>query len=231
MPTTATDVYAPKLRHYLTVFPFFALARILQTTVRLKASEGDLKIMTSPERVIGVAWHSRIFFLPMCKYYYRPKFPMTGLVSASKDGAYLCAFFKLFGILAARGSYKRRGARAVMELIDAIAGGSDVFITPDGPRGPANKAKAGFATVAKESGARIVALKITPRSYWRISKTWDSLIIPKPFSSATVKALEFANYAELDEYARARGKTPEEAVSDFLNSDNIDPFHEPIKNL
>jgi len=231
MPIKAPDVYKPKLRHYLTVFPFFALARLLQWTVRLKASEEDFKKMTSPERVIGVAWHSRIFFLPMCKYYYRPKFPMTGLVSASKDGAYLCAFFTLFGILAARGSYRRRGARAVIELIDAIANGSDVFITPDGPTGPANKAKAGFATVAKESGARVVALKITPRSYWRISKTWDSLIIPKPFSSATVKALEFANYAELEEYARARGKTPEEAVSDFLNSDNIDPFHEPIKNL
>ncbi len=217
-----TDVYVPKLRHYLTIFPLFVLVRLLQCTVRLKASNEDLKKLTAPSRLVGIAWHSRIFFLSMCKYYYRNKIPMTGLVSASRDGAYLCAFFDLMKILTVRGSHKRRGAHAVMELVESIKNGSDVFITPDGPRGPANKAKAGFALVAKESGARIVALKITPTRYIRINKAWDKFILPLPFSSARVTVLEYENYAEMENAATEQGKSSEELISDFLNSDNID---------
>ncbi len=217
-----SDVYAPKFRHYLTVFPLFVFVRLLQSTVRLKTSNEDLKKLTSPERLVGIAWHNRIFFLAMCKYYYRDKFPMTGLVSASKDGAYLCAFFNMMNILSVRGSHKRRGANAIMELVDSVKKGSDVFITPDGPRGPMNKAKAGFTLVSKESGARILALRITPTRYIRIFKTWDRFILPLPFTSATVSTLEFKNYAELEKVANARNETPQKVVEDFLNSDGID---------
>ncbi len=217
-----SDVYAPTFRHYLAIFPLFVLVRLLQSTVRLKTSEEDLKRLSAPERLVGIAWHSRIFFLAMCKYYYRDKIPMTGLVSASRDGAYLCAFFNLMNILTVRGSHKRRGVNAVINLVESIKKGSDVFITPDGPRGPRNKAKAGFAIVAKESGARILALKITPKYYFRINKAWDKFILPLPFSSATVTTLEYTTYADLEKSATEQGKAPEELVSEFLNSDNID---------
>ncbi len=222
MKQSEANVYEPTLRHYAVILPFFLLIRMLQATVRLRSSERGRAAMSAPERLVGVAWHSRIFFLSMCKYEYRPKFPMNGLVSASKDGAYLCALFRLMGIGSVRGSHKRRGIRAVMELVDSIKGGSDVFITPDGPRGPKNKIKDGFAVVAKESGARIVALKITPKSYWRISKTWDKFIIPKPFSSAFVEPLEFKSYADLEAAAAERGTTPSRLIEDYLNSDGID---------
>ena len=207
------DVYNPTLRHYLAVFPLFVLVRLLQFTVRLETSDDGARKMSAPEKLVGVAWHSRIFFLSMCKYYYRDKIPMNGLVSASRDGAYLCAV---------RGSHKRRGAHAVMELVESVKNGADVFITPDGPRGPANRAKEGFLLVAKESGARILALKITPTRCWRIGKAWDKFIIPKPFSTAWVEALEFKNHAELERAAAERGTTPAKLVEDFLNSDNID---------
>ncbi len=216
------DVYNPTLRHYLAVFPLFVLVRLLQFTVRLETSDDGARKMSAPEKLVGVAWHSRIFFLSMCKYYYRDKIPMNGLVSASRDGAYLCAFFRLMKIGAVRGSHKRRGAHAVMELVESVKNGADVFITPDGPRGPANRAKEGFLLVAKESGARILALKITPTRCWRIRKAWDKFIIPKPFSTARVEPLEFKNHAELERAAAERGTTPAKLVEDFLNSDNID---------
>ena len=222
MKSNCPDVYEPTAWHYIAVFPFFAIVRLLQMTVRLKTSADNQKILSSPERIVGIAWHSRIFFLAMCKYYYRDKIPMNGLVSASKDGAYLCAFFRLMGIGAIRGSHKRRGAGAVMELVEAIKSGEDVFITPDGPRGPKNKAKAGFALVSKESGARILALKITPNSYWRISKAWDNFIIPKPFSTARVDVLEFKSYDDLKKAADARNAEVQNIVEDYLNEDGID---------
>lgn len=216
------DVYNPTLRHYIAVLPLFLLTKLLQSTVRLEASAEDVAKMSSPERLVGVAWHSRIFFLAMCKYWYRDNIPMSGLVSASRDGAYLCAFFRLSKIGAVRGSHKRRGAAAVKELVDTVRGGGDVFITPDGPVGPKNRAKAGFALVAKESGARVLALKITPKSYWRIGKTWDKFILPKPFSKAHIEVLEFKTYADLEHAAAEQNIPPEKLVENFLNSDNID---------
>ena len=125
-----TDIYYPTLKHFIVVFPLYIVIRIWQSTVRLVTDEESLKLMSSPARIIGIAWHSRIFFLAMCKYYYRDKFPMAGLVSASKDGAYLAAFFKLMGIGTVRGSSKRRGVGAIMALINALKDGSDVVHIP-----------------------------------------------------------------------------------------------------
>ena len=222
MTEKSPDVYNPTLRHYLTILPLYLFIRLLQLTVRIKTSERTAKILSSPENFIGVAWHSRILYLPFAKSIFRPTLPMTGLVSASKDGAYLCAIFNLMKILTVRGSHKRRGANSIIELINAVKNGSDVFITPDGPKGPMNKAKAGFVVVSKESNARIVAVKITPNRCWRISKAWDKFIIPKPFSSATFDVLEYKNFDELEKQSQETGKKPEEIITEFLNSDNID---------
>lgn len=213
-----TDIYYPTLKHFIVVFPLYIVIRIWQSTVRLVTDEESLKLMSSPARIIGIAWHSRIFFLAMCKYYYRDKFPMAGLVSASKDGAYLAAFFKLMGIGTVRGSSKRRGVGAIMALINALKDGSDVFITPDGPRGPKEIAKPGFLTVAKESGERIVALRITPRRYFTVPKSWDSFALPLPFTKIDVKARCYENYEAVCRDASNAGVSPEKLVSDYLNS-------------
>lgn len=177
--------------------------------------------LRDPSRLIGLAWHNRIFFLPMCKYIFRPDLPMSGLVSASRDGAYLCAFFRFLGIGAIRGSSKRGGAHAIIQMISALKTTSDIFITPDGPRGPRYKCKSGFLSVAKESGARILLLRITPSAYWTINRAWDKFILPKPFSKVVVATCEFKNYGEFIAAAERTGKSPEDFAADFLSSDGI----------
>ena len=117
MSEKTPDVYPPTLRHYLTMFPLFLFIRLLQMTVKIRTSEKTAQILTSSEHLVGVAWHSRILYLPFAKSIFRPKIPMTGLVSASKDGAYLVAFFKLMGINSIRGSKKRRGREAILDLV------------------------------------------------------------------------------------------------------------------
>lgn len=222
MSEKSHDVYAPTFRHYLTILPIFLFIRLLQLTVRIKISEKAESILRSHERFVGVAWHSRILYFPVIKRIYRQKQKMTALVSASKDGAFLCAIFNLLNIASVRGSHKRRGVNAVIELINAMKSDSDTFITPDGPRGPSNVAKGGFLTVAKESNTKIIAVKITPSKYFRISKAWDKFMIPIPFSSATVDIMEYRTAEDLEKIAQETGKKPEEIISEYLNSDNID---------
>lgn len=212
-----TDISQPTLMHFIILFPLYIFVRIWQSTIRIRHSNTrSLEELQNPQRLIGLAWHNRIFFLPMCKYIFRPNFPIAGLVSASRDGAYLCAFFKFCGIGTIRGSTKRRGAHSIISMIDTLRDYSDIFITPDGPRGPKYQCKSGFLSVAKGSGARILLLRILPSSFWTINATWDKFILPKPFSSVTVETLNFDNYDKLIQSAQSAGKTPEQLVADFL---------------
>ena len=102
MSEKSHDVYAPTFRHYLTILPIFLFIRLLQLTVRIKISEKAESILRSHERFVGVAWHSRILYFPVIKRIYRQKQKMTALVSASKDGAFLCAIFNLLNIASVR---------------------------------------------------------------------------------------------------------------------------------
>ena len=124
--------------------------------------------------------------------------------------------FDLFGIRSVRGSQRRRGRQAVLELVETLAEGCDVFITPDGPRGPANVAKRGFFTVAEASGESLILLRFKPKSFFTIP-SWDKFIIPLPFTRVDVDACAFDDAAALESAAAALGKSVEEYATDFLN--------------
>ena len=74
-----------------------------------------------------------------------------GLISGSRDGAWLETFYGWAGIRAIRGSQNRRGSQAARDLIRLVKDGNDVGITPDGSRGPKYEAKPGALLVAKAS--------------------------------------------------------------------------------
>jgi lysophospholipid acyltransferase (LPLAT)-like uncharacterized protein len=74
---------------------------------------------------------------------------------------------------------------ALIGMKRALKDGLDVCITPDGPRGPRYGFHAGVIKLAESSGAPIVPIHAVYSSAWRL-KTWDSLVIPKPFSRVTV---------------------------------------------
>ena len=136
--------------------------------------------------VIFALWHNRIFTLP-------PIWWRTGgnlrktvvLTSASKDGAILARAMAVFGLGAVRGSSSRRAVAAIIGMKRALQGGFDVCITPDGPRGPRYGFHPGVVKLAKSTGSPIIPIHASYASAWRL-KSWDALVIPKPFSRVTV---------------------------------------------
>lgn len=215
------DIYEPTFWHYLIIVPIFFVIRLWQATIRMNYNESTEKILRDKSHFLGLAWHNRIFFFPIAKYKFRPKFKMSGLVSASKDGAILCAFFKLLNIDAIRGSSKRGGSQAIIKLIEALKTDSDTFITPDGPRGPRYKCKSGFKLVASDSGVRFLLVRVMPENYWSIGAAWDKFILPKPFSKFTIDVVEYKNYTEFEAAATAVGKTPEEFAECILSTQEL----------
>ena len=143
---------------------------------------------------------------------------MCGLVSSSRDGAWLAALFGFFGVKCARGSTTRHGARAMVEMIRIMRNeNSSVFITPDGPQGPRYKAKSGALAVARGAESRIMLLKLTPRRYFSL-KTWDKFMIPLPFSTIDLECVEFHSYEDMENSAKEKGLSAAELIDQFLGS-------------
>lgn len=76
--------------------------------------------------------------------------------------------------------------RALKEMKRWVDEGSEVAVTPDGPRGPVYEAKPGPVFLARKNAAPILCCQIEPRDYWTL-RSWDRLRIPKPFTKVLVK--------------------------------------------
>tara|TARA_B100000965_G_C19558428_1_gene743323 strand:+ start:268 stop:837 length:570 start_codon:yes stop_codon:yes gene_type:complete len=149
------------------------------------------------EPMVVVFWHNRLFIAAECCRRFRAGRDVCGLVSASKDGAWLSAFFDLVGIRAIRGSSSYRGAQALREMLQAVEGGADVAITPDGPRGPRYRVKPGAVLVARQAGTSLLVASCKFASAWRL-KSWDGFFLPKPFSRVELRCKRIPSIASLD---------------------------------
>jgi lysophospholipid acyltransferase (LPLAT)-like uncharacterized protein len=71
--------------------------------------------------------------------------------------------------------------KALAEALRILKNGGGICITPDGPRGPAEKAQNGPIIMAQRAGAPILPYAIVSAPRHRLS-TWDGFRIPYPFS-------------------------------------------------
>lgn len=163
-----------------------AFLRLWGRTLRIDTSEADLSLLGPREKpVIFVLWHNRLFAVPELYRRLRPSKQIHGLISASKDGAWVAAFFELAGLGTVRGSSSKYGRQALHGLADRLAAGDDVGLTPDGPRGPAYIVKGGSVVLARKTGVRSVLLGINYDRAWRVP-SWDRFYLPVPWSTVRV---------------------------------------------
>lgn len=184
---------------FVALLPLALLMRLWSRSVRVQLDDSLRRLLASPEPIVFVTWHNRLFLLADLYLRYRMARPrqVFALVSASRDGAWLAAFFRLLGISAERGSTSWRGAHALKTLAECLRKSDDVAITPDGPRGPCYSFKDGPAWLARQTNARVLLFTITFHRAVRL-KSWDGFYLPLPFSSARlhfIDATETANAA------------------------------------
>ena len=171
----------------ITLLPLAALVRIWCATLRYEADEQSRAVMRdAPNPMVFLLWHNRIFVAADIYKRFRKGHPMNALVSASKDGAWLTAFFKWMGINTVRGSRNFRGTQALRELLKHVKSGKDIAITPDGSKGPIYKLKTGVLMPAKYTGGVVLMTAIFAKS--KQLNSWDRFYIPMPFSKVIFKA-------------------------------------------
>lgn len=166
--------------------PLGWLLRLWNASLRLEISDEARVAFDCRDRPVAIVmWHNRLFVGANIVHHCRKGRPFFGLISASKDGAWLAAFFRMLRISAVRGSSSWGAREAANALIDVLRAGHDVGITPDGPRGPRYQFKAGGLIVARRAGAPM--LLIGARfSAARQLRSWDGFYIPRPFSRVLI---------------------------------------------
>ena len=162
------------------------LLRLLGRTLRYEIDD-RAGIVGRPvaSNYIGALWHNRLLIFPLVLRRFFPNRHGAALISASRDGDLLSDAIHRFDYDVIRGSSSKLGASALLQLTDVLAGGGDVVITPDGPRGPAYELGPGIVFLAQKAGKQVLPMNMEYSSCWRV-KSWDRFIIPKPFSKVRV---------------------------------------------
>jgi lysophospholipid acyltransferase (LPLAT)-like uncharacterized protein len=107
------------------------------------------------------------------------------MISQSFDGEMISRIAAKLGFRPVRGSSSRGGTGALLGMREELEMGHPAVFTADGPRGPMYVAKPGPVLLAKRTGYPIVGFHIALERAW-IVKSWDKMMIPKPFSRAVI---------------------------------------------
>jgi lysophospholipid acyltransferase (LPLAT)-like uncharacterized protein len=149
--------------------------------VRRHGYEHVTAVRRAQRTVVFTLWHGEM--LPLLWGHRNERVHV--LVSTHADGEIITRIAAAFGFGAVRGSSSRGGARALLEMSDVLAGGFDVAVTPDGPRGPRHSFAPGALVAAQRAGAPIIAARAVVDRAWRM-RSWDRFVIPKPFARVTL---------------------------------------------
>ena len=159
------------------------LVRLLAATWRYRVHgwEHVAAARSTGRPVIYILWHSRI--LPLL--YHRRNEGMALLISRHRDGGYLAELSERWGYRVVRGSSKRGGEVGLLGLVRALRSGGEVALTPDGPRGPAERMKPGALAAAQHANALVVPSGARTSSAWWI-ESWDRFCVPRPFATVDI---------------------------------------------
>jgi hypothetical protein len=134
----------------------------------------------SDEPFIMACWHGELLMIPYAYKRYK-KIPNVKLIISDHfDGSLIAKTLSHFGFGTIRGSSTRNAARALLSAIKELKAGSDLGITPDGPKGPRHVVADGIVVMAQKAKVKVVLVEIKPSAYWQLN-SWDKFVIPKPF--------------------------------------------------
>lgn len=157
--------------------------RLLMKTLRIRTVNGGVITKVANEKKIFVSafWHGSM----MIGWYIHRGKNVAALVSQSKDGEVLAAVLEKWNYHVVRGSSSIGGHEALDIMVELMQKNYSLSITPDGPRGPIHKMKAGAVVAAKKSSAPLFLAGIGIKSKI-VLKSWDRFEVPKPFTKVVV---------------------------------------------
>ena len=127
------------------------LLRLLGATwhLRVYGRQQLLDRSAAEQRVVVTLWHGQM--LPIV---WAHRQPTAVMISEHRDGEIIARIIGQLGFSAIRGSTSRGGARVLLEAVQVLRSGTDIAITPDGPRGPRHSFAPGRRFCAHSGNSR-----------------------------------------------------------------------------
>lgn len=126
-------------------------------------------------------WHE--YLLP--QIYIRRDHGVTALISQHHDGELIARVVHRLGFQTVRGSSTRGGYRALVAMARLGRAGSELAITPDGPRGPRRVVQVGGLIIAQRGRIPVIPAALAAHPVKRLD-SWDRFAIPRPFARVVV---------------------------------------------
>jgi len=145
--------------------------------VRVIGREHETRCREAGKGWLYAFWHGNL--LPLA--HLKRREGIVVLVSQHQDGEYITQVIHRQGYRTVRGSTSRGGFRSLLEMSQLGRQGAAIAITPDGPRGPRQRAQPGVLIVAQRAGVPILPLAAAARPCRRLD-SWDRFLIPAPFA-------------------------------------------------
>ncbi|GAC1699199.1 MAG: hypothetical protein NVS9B3_16330 [Gemmatimonadaceae bacterium] len=157
--------------------------RALATTWRVTTHGADplVELRRTGVPIVFAFWHAHI--LPLL-WHHRGE-GVSVLISEHRDGEIVARMATALGYGLVRGSTRRGAGRALLGITRALQEGSDVAISPDGPRGPPRVFQPGALVAAHRAGAPVMLVNATADRAWQL-RSWDRFLIPKPFARVQI---------------------------------------------
>lgn len=149
--------------------------------IAVQGNEHVVRLRAQHIPIVFAVWHARM----LAPLWHRKGEGITLLVSQHGDADYLAQAALRWGYRVVRGSSTRGAVSGLRGIVNALMSGCDAAFTPDGPRGPARRAKQGALLAAGRGGAAIVPVGAHSSSAWQL-RSWDQLAIPRPFARVHV---------------------------------------------
>jgi lysophospholipid acyltransferase (LPLAT)-like uncharacterized protein len=128
-------------------------------------------------------WHGRLSMLHQLRF---GKYALVALISGHRDGQLISKCAWHYNIRSVIGSTNHGGVAAVRRLIQLAGDGHNLFITPDGPRGPRMHVNKGIIELARLSRLPILPAAIATSGGKELD-TWDHFLVPSPFSRIAIR--------------------------------------------
>jgi len=162
-------------------FAFVAINLLFKTLrIQIKNGENIIKMNSMARNYVVAFWHGS-----MGIGWFLHRNNIAALVSQSKDGDILANILKKWNYHVVRGSSSNGGKEALSVMVELLNQKYSLAITPDGPKGPATKMKAGAVVAAKRSNIPLFLVGIGVKNKF-VMKSWDRFEVPKPFSKVYV---------------------------------------------
>lgn len=160
-------------------YVLYILIQTLCKTLRIQSTGSDSfkSLLKEKKKFVLAFWHGTM----VIPWFAHRNLKLLAIISKSKDGDLLAKILRRWNYKVVRGSSSTGGNVALEIMIDHAKHECPIAITPDGPRGPNFKMKAGAVITAKKSEVLLVLVGVGYKSKRKLH-SWDKFEVPFPFS-------------------------------------------------